>query len=47
MPKFTRIAALLLVAVAVVLAVLAFSIGRRAATPVAADASPTRGISLI
>jgi pilus assembly protein CpaB len=47
MPKFTRIAALLLVAVAVVLAVLAFSIGRRAATPVAADASPARGISLI
>jgi pilus assembly protein CpaB len=43
MPKFTRIAALLLVAVAVVLAVLAFSIGRRAATPLAADASATRG----
>lgn len=41
MPKFTRIAALLLVAVAIVLAVLAFSIGRRAATPVAADAPAT------
>ena len=44
MPKFTRIAALLLMAVAVVLAVLAFSIGRRAATPVAADASATHGL---
>lgn len=44
MPKFTRIAALLLVAVAVVLAVLAFSIGRRAAAPVAADASATHAL---
>jgi pilus assembly protein CpaB len=39
MPKFTRIAALLLVAVAVVLAILAFSIGRRAVRPVAVGAS--------
>ncbi|WP_458069734.1 Flp pilus assembly protein CpaB [Rhodanobacter sp. BL-MT-08] len=44
MPKFTRIAALLLVAVAVVLAILAFSIGRRASTPVVADASATHAL---
>ena len=46
MPKFTRIAALLLVVVAVVLAVLAFSIGRRATTPVSADTSAAHPIGL-
>jgi len=45
MPKFTRIAALLLVAVAVVLAILAFSIGRRAVRPVAGDASATHALN--
>jgi pilus assembly protein CpaB len=39
MQKFTRIAALLLVAVAVVLAILAFSIGRRVTRPIADGAA--------
>lgn len=45
MPKFTRIAALLLVAVAVVLAVLAFGIGRRAVRPVAGELPTTHALS--
>ena len=44
MPKFTRIAALFLVAVAVVLAVLAFSIGRRAVRSVAGEAPATHAL---
>ena len=44
MQKFTRIAALLLVTIAIMLAVLAFSVGRRVARPVAGGTSTTPSV---
>ena len=46
MPKFTHIAALLLVAVAIVLAIMAFSIGRRAVRPVADEVATAHAVNL-
>jgi pilus assembly protein CpaB len=45
MPKFTHIAALLLVAVAIVLAIMAFSIGRRAVRPVANEVATAHAVN--